>query len=661
MLLIQRLQENGNTLLHVAAKYAKIEMIELMLSTAENILWADVKNKKGNTPLICACSKGRLNVARLLITKYNADVNAVGYYNSPLYGAIRSGNYELIKFLIMCDNIDPNQQTTFTGQTPLHAACSTNNAKAVDMLLTNKARIDVKDANGILPSDLIKSDEVRDNFFLHEISPVMNNFYSTKPRRYWLENIRNLSVPNFSNIDKYKVFEESNPVSADIYDAYGILGDKHVKQRFPEEKYCSLLHLMVKEKASDIIAKLLTNSKIQIDDIDIDLDTPLTYACMNGDIESVKVLIKHGADINSVGIHVGPLHSAIKNDYMEIVDYLLQQQTVDVNKKTLLSGLSPLHIACETGKILYVKKLIKHGANPTKTDSQCRAPIELSINVEIKEFLSHYEIKTRELIDAMVTNKIEYVANYVKERENEVFQIKSSFGSLLHLAANSSSTEMISMLIDNGHPIDSIMTPYNQTPLHSACFTDKLENIKLLCERGANAFARMRNGWTVLHLAAAHSSFNSIKYLLTNYPQLSKSVNLTDNEGNTPLTLACIKGQYDNVELLLKYGADINAMGQNQGPLHAAVRSENVKLVMLLLNQVNIDVNMQTTVLRTTALHVACEINNSQLVDFLLTKKTLNVDLRNVSDKLAIDIVLNDDIKEHLQKFSQVIKMCYIF
>jgi len=60
--------------------------------------------------------------------------------------------------------------------------------------------------------------------------------------------------------------------------------------------------------------------------------------------------------------------------------------------------------------------------------------------------------------------------------------------------------------------------------------------------------------------------------------------NARQSDGNTPLHLACLKGDLDFVELLIQYGADINIQNTVAGktPLHLAVEECNEELIQLL-------------------------------------------------------------------------------
>jgi uncharacterized protein len=69
---------------------------------------------------------------------------------SLLINAILKKKMEIVKYLIK-KGIDINLQDDNMGYTALHVACTENNFEAVQILLENKAKIDIKDNHGNTP------------------------------------------------------------------------------------------------------------------------------------------------------------------------------------------------------------------------------------------------------------------------------------------------------------------------------------------------------------------------------------------------------------------------------------------------------------------------------------------------------------------------------
>ncbi|XP_043104351.1 BRCA1-associated RING domain protein 1 [Puntigrus tetrazona] len=90
------------------------------------------------------------------------------------------------------------------------------------------------------------------------------------------------------------------------------------------------------------------------------------------------------------------------------------------------------------------------------------------------------------------------------------------------------------------------------------------------------------NGETPLHLAAVKGDVEEVRKLLAQ----GADPNLKDNAGWTPLHEACNLGHLGVMEELLRQGALLNTPGyQNDSPLHDAVRNGQIPVVKLLVER----------------------------------------------------------------------------
>lgn len=121
-------------------------------------------------------------------------------------------------------------------------------------------------------------------------------------------------------------------------------------------------------------------------------------------------------------------------------------------------------------------------------------------------------------------------------------------------------------------------------------------------------------------------------------------VKRTDEQGMLPLHAAVATGQKGCVELLLNYGADVNAAMENGGwtPLLLATQLGNQELMELLLNK-GADLQAQLPGLG-TALHLAVGNGQREIVDWLLQRRAdVNARATNGATPLHVAAIRGDE------------------
>ncbi len=162
------------------------------------------------------------------------------------------------------------------------------------------------------------------------------------------------------------------------------------------------------------------------------------------------------------------------------------------------------------------------------------------------------------LVSAIKSNDIE-TAKTLIESGVSVNPQSSLFENPLRIAVDRSFYDISKLLLENNAKIEP-MYFYGDSALTVACKNGDVEMIKLLLDGGANI----------------------------NY------------EGDYPLSEACEQGNYEAAKLLIENGANPNpAKYMSQPPMACAIRSQNVKVFKLLLdNGVSLDTEWATSTFR---------------------------------------------------------------
>lgn len=219
--------------------------------------------------------------------------------------------------------------TTEEGDTPLHIASANGSMEVVKILYQHNAGINVKNKEGN--------------------TPLMNAvIYSQLPVATYLL---------FSGADPR--IKNKNSWTALHYAAEGAKCD---------ELFFDCVEMIT----------ILINAGAGVNERDIDGFTPAFVAAISDRLVLLKVLVKHGADLNLKGTRgAGIIHEVAYRGNIEVVSYLLDQG-VDVNSKDFENGWTALHYAVQRGRRRVVSLLLKRGADPKVEAEDGQTPLQLA-------------------------------------------------------------------------------------------------------------------------------------------------------------------------------------------------------------------------------------------------------------------------------------------
>ncbi|KAI3364968.1 hypothetical protein L3Q82_001133 [Scortum barcoo] len=143
-----------------------------------------------------------------------------------------------------------------------------------------------------------------------------------------------------------------------------------------------------------------------------------------------------------------------------------------------------------------------------------------------------------------------------------------SHQTALHLSVRYKALSAIHILANYGADINAV-DGSGMTPLHMAAGILHKEIIASLIKKGADINAVVKHsGNTPLHLAAVAMAIKTTNTLEDNYGCISElleqgpEVDVMNKAGMTPLQEACSMGNKGLVDLLLRYGANINKLSK---------------------------------------------------------------------------------------------------
>ena len=193
--------------------------------------------------------------------------------------------------------------------------------------------------------------------------------------------------------------------------------------------------------------------------------TPLIIAAHNGHLNSVKILLQYGADIEDRGtLKTGdeviegctPLWAAADIGHLDVVKLLLEQNA-DIDSRTS-SGSTPLRVAAHEGHLDVVRCLVESGADVNARTKYETTPLHVAC---YGGYLS--------------------VATYLINKGAFIDVQSKSGNTTLHCAAQSGHLEIVSLLLALG----ASQLPNNQglTPLLYACDYCSIEIVEYLIKR----------------------------------------------------------------------------------------------------------------------------------------------------------------------------------
>jgi serine/threonine-protein phosphatase 6 regulatory ankyrin repeat subunit B len=339
------------------------------------------------------------------------------------------------------------------------------------------------------------------------------------------------------------------------------------------------LHVAARSSNKEMVAFLL-DRMTNLSTMDENFETALMVAAGRGNIE-IFLLIARKLDSPEQNPPIG-LHADIhvKQDGENLLMMACKAQYTRYRRSDVAENSSNI-----------VKLLLTENFNPYFRDDRHQTALHYVTKAHI-HFLNVSDIC--ETMSALIG----------AVRENTLVHMKDIDGNTtLHQACAEfiDGEHIIPFLLEHGARTTDINLKM-ETPLHKAARHGTCDMAEFLLLGGADAKAKDRRGRTPIHAAVVdespvplfpqHSehSWDLVNQLLGDHDILSKLA-MKDNQGLTPLLLACKENNWTSVDGLIEIsGIDINAVDMNGiSVLHECVRRGWHEIVEDLI-RLNVDI-----------------------------------------------------------------------
>jgi ankyrin repeat protein len=291
------------------------------------------------------------------------------------------------------------------------------------------------------------------------------------------------------------------------------------------------LHLAARE-GHDHVAKRLLAAGAEVNKLDEDDYSPLHFSCIDGHFATAKALLEAGAnpETHTMGDGLTPLHLAFNSGSMDLVQLLLEYGS-DIKAQTA-NGQTTLHLATAMGHKTLVKLALDSGVDKDSMDAYGIRPIHDAPNAAVARLL------------------LDYQANpHSPDRFDETPLLAASWRN---------DVEVVALLLEQKTNIDA-KDDLGRTPLHRAVSKKRLEIVNTLLMSGANVNLQDAELKMPIHLAARCGHSSLVRTLLKNGARPLAH----DSVGKTPFDyVLALRAEAKSEASLARFNAVLSTFGE---------------------------------------------------------------------------------------------------
>jgi ankyrin repeat protein len=578
---VQSADENGMTILHIAADAGDVESVKIILDAGAPV---NEKELSGKTALDLALAHRDkpeyIEAGELIILaggtsddpvySYFAPAVRTLNYNirfadglAPLHYASRDSNIALVTYLLN-KNADINVKNA-SGTTPLHEAVRAGHLAVMEILIAKGANINTQDGKGnsVLHLSIpqpVQKEAIR-MLLANGANPNLRDEHGDSPLH--------IAVILNQGVDTVKALLEHG---ADV-------SIHNVAGKTP-------LYLAVEEKDRDMYIPLLIKYKANIFAADNNNVTPFDLALKN-ESAALEAMITEESVLQSDSGGNTALHFAVRTGAKEKIVGLILDKRALVSARNM-EGDTSLHYAVRLNLKESGELLLARGADIFASNARNESPVYLGFYSPggVREWM--FNSMTLEIRDGLGNSVLHYTAQwrldpyipYLVQRGANPDAANATGETPLFVAVKGNSPSTIRQLLVSKASInwrDSL----GNTALHAAVRWNAARSAQALCEEKIDINAHSLTGKTALH-DAVRLGIQEVETILI---KAGADMEARDTEGNTPFIEAIIASPPATVKRLANFGADIMVRnGRGNTPLHFAVIMERSDLVTMLLS-----------------------------------------------------------------------------
>lgn len=533
---------DGQTLLHIAAKYNDIETVSLLMRKGAKI---DSLDAEGKTPLLVALEKRNIEVAKLLASNNANLFQKDTFGSSPFFYAREVG---LLSNILNSKTINQKDEN---GKTPLHYAVEDYDVLLVKQILSlGVPAIGIKEDGSNLLTIAYRSPSkteaatIASLLLLAGVEPLYGDF-----KEFELAVIKRNYGARFTD----------GMTALHVAASKGYLG--FVK------------HLI--EQGCPVNAKNIANS------------TALHEAVRKGNTSCVSILLSNGADptiTDSFGNT--PLHIVMpKSSRLEIFNLLLSKGTNPNIKDSY--GETPLHIATRLKYNLdIIKLLVAKGVNIEEKNKRGETALFIAVETEQNDLVQYISSLGANIHSTNTEGETPFIISFSKNfatftsllNATNIYSKDSSGESVLHIAIRNNTKKEIAQYILEKSTLINTVNMTGDAPLHIAVGFDNEILGSLLIEKNADIFLLNDKGFSPLTLAIELGGKR------TEWFFNKKTLTAKDENGNTALHIASQRGYARVIKAMVNSGSDINATNNNnETPLFSALKGDSYNVIKVLI------------------------------------------------------------------------------